>query len=102
MILVSYGFDTHWKDPLGQLLLTARGYGNLISHLTSWADKHCDGRIALFLEGGYNLEAAEACTLSVLGSLIGVEVEDPIGSSPMPEMDGWKEMLHHAKRLWGI
>jgi acetoin utilization deacetylase AcuC-like enzyme len=102
MILVSYGFDTHWKDPLGQVLLSASGYGNLISYLTTYADENCDGRIALFLEGGYNLEAAEACTMSVLGSLIGIDVEDPIGPSPMPEMDGWKEMLHHAKRIWGV
>ena len=36
MILVSYGFDTHWLDPLGKLQLTAKGYGNLIEKLCSF------------------------------------------------------------------
>ena len=26
MLLVSFGFDPHWLDPLGHLLLTAEGY----------------------------------------------------------------------------
>jgi acetoin utilization deacetylase AcuC-like enzyme len=102
MILVSYGFDTHWLDPLGQLLLSAAGYGGLVARLVGWADRHCEGRIALFLEGGYDLDAAVVCTQAVLAALLGVEWVDPIGPSPIPEGDTWEDVLKHGQKLWGL
>ena len=51
MMLVSFGFDTHWRDPIGSLLLSAGEYGNLIASLVNWADKHCSGRIILVSRG---------------------------------------------------
>ncbi|MEN8173642.1 MAG: histone deacetylase, partial [Chloroflexota bacterium] len=81
MILVSYGFDTHWRDPLGNLTLSAGGYHNLIAALTAWSDQYCQGRIALFLEGGYDLIAAEACTQGVVAALLGVSWDDALGKS---------------------
>jgi acetoin utilization deacetylase AcuC-like enzyme len=77
MILVSYGFDTHWLDPLGQLQLTAKGYGKLVEKLCTWANCNCEGKISLFLEGGYDLIAAEACSLAVTNALLGKSWEDP-------------------------
>ena len=71
MILVSYGFDPHLADPLGNLQLTGDGYGRLIESLVSWADENCNGRISLFLEGGYDLGAAKECTLAVVAALLG-------------------------------
>lgn len=71
MILISYGFDPHWSDPLGNLQLTSGGYGYLIEQLHNWAADHCQERICLFLEGGYNLEAAKECSLAVIAPLIG-------------------------------
>jgi len=102
MILVSYGFDTHWKDPLGQVLLSAGGYARLITRLTKWADEGCGGKIALFLEGGYNLDAAKACTLGVIAALLDQDWEDPIGPSPIPETNAWQGMLKQARLIWGL
>ena len=102
MILVSYGFDPHWRDPLGNLLLSAGGYGKLVKHLSDWADENCDGKIALFLEGGYDLEAARACSLSVVSAMLGEKWEDPIGLAPFSEGMGWNKVVDHAKHLWGI
>jgi acetoin utilization deacetylase AcuC-like enzyme len=101
MILVSYGFDTHWLDPLGQLLLTANGYRNLIKKLSGWTDSHCEGRIALFLEGGYDLKAAAACSLAVVSALLGSEWRDPL---PCPYTEGkrWQETLNRAKSIWNL
>jgi acetoin utilization deacetylase AcuC-like enzyme len=101
MILVSYGFDTHWLDPLGQLLLTANGYGILIKKLCSWADSHCEGKIGLFLEGGYDLNAAKACSLTVASAMLGSEWEDPY-PCPYPETDAWKVNVKRAKSIWNI
>jgi acetoin utilization deacetylase AcuC-like enzyme len=102
MILVSYGFDTHWRDPLGNILLSATGYHKLIAHLTRWADLNCSGRIALFLEGGYDLDAGSACAVSVVSALLDKEWQDALGPSPTREMNSWRDMLKKAKRLWNL
>jgi acetoin utilization deacetylase AcuC-like enzyme len=101
MVLVSFGFDTHWLDPLGQLQLTANGYGYLIKKLCDWADNHCEGRIGLFLEGGYDLNAAKACSLAVISAMIGRSWDDPY---PCPYLEGnsWKLKVSHAKSLWNL
>ncbi len=102
MIMVSYGFDTHWRDPLGNVLLSAAGYHRIMSQLTNWADKNCQGRIALFLEGGYDLEAASVCTEGVVMALLGRDWEDSLGLSPVSELNNWQEMLSKAKKMWGL
>lgn len=102
MLIISIGFDAHWKDPLGFLQLTAAGYGNLIGELRSWAGSHCSGRIALILEGGYNLEAVSACTQTVIGALLGEPVEDPIGRSSHTDTTRWRSVLEQAKDIWQI
>lgn len=102
MLLVSYGFDPHWRDPLGHLLLSARGYGNLINCMRSWAEEHCEGRVVLFLEGGYDLEAAKACSVAVIKALLGMEFMDTLGASPRPEGKSWMSVFKEAKEYWGI
>ena len=106
MILVSYGFDPHWSDPLGNLRLSAGAYGELIASLTRWADQNCQGRIALFLEGGYNLDAARACTLAVIASLLGKPLPELPGKefepSPNPEGTAWKSYVRQARQVWRL
>jgi acetoin utilization deacetylase AcuC-like enzyme len=102
MILVSYGFDPHWRDPLGHLMLSAAGYGQMIGNLVKWVDAHCQGRIMLNLEGGYDLEAAAACSLSVVSRLLGGEWEDSIGVAPHPEGQSWQAVIKMAKEIWKL
>lgn len=102
MILVSYGFDPHWRDPLGHLQLSAAGYGKLIASLAGWADEHCAGRIALFLEGGYDLEAAAACSLAVNAALLGTQWEDSLGESPRFEGRSWQAVAQRARQIWEL
>lgn len=102
MLLVSYGFDTHWRDPLGNLLLSASGYASIIQSLTNWADEHCEGRIMLVLEGGYDLEAAAACSRVVTAVLLGDECVDSLGPAPYPEGDGWRSILAEFKTIWSL
>ncbi len=101
MLLVSYGFDPHWMDPLGKLLLTAKEYAHLIRQLCDWADANCEGRIALILEGGYDLRAAEACTLGVVNAMLDLPWVDPY-PCPYPENNAWKLMLKQAHSIWDI
>ncbi len=102
MVLISAGFDPHWKDPLGHLLLTVEGYGQTINLLVDWADRNCQGRIALFLEGGYDLEAGAACGVAATAALLGYEIEDPIGPAPWREERVWQVIMEAGQRLWGV
>jgi acetoin utilization deacetylase AcuC-like enzyme len=102
MLLVSVGFDTHWRDPLGHLLLSAQGYGELIAQLSAWAEAHCEGKIALFLEGGYDLEAGAACVQAAVAALLEQPFEDPLGPAPYDESNAWRIMLRQAHQLWKL
>ena len=69
LLLVSAGFDAHWRDPLAQLRLQADDYAWITEQLVALANRHCGGRIVSSLEGGYDLRAlAESC-LAHVGAL---------------------------------
>jgi acetoin utilization deacetylase AcuC-like enzyme len=102
MLLVSFGFDPHWRDPLGHLQLSAGGYAAMIAALADWADIHCAGRISLFLEGGYDLEAAAACGAGAAAALIGEKWTDPLGPSPRPEGKSWQAVYRRGREIWGV
>lgn len=57
VILVSAGFDAHYQDPLAGHSVTEDGFARMGAMLRDLAAHHTDGRIAAFLEGGYNLDA---------------------------------------------
>lgn len=96
MLLISFGFDAHFLDPLGNLQLTGKGYYRLIRELKGWADDSCQGRIALFLEGGYDLRAGRICGGAAAAALLGEEWQDPLELPPQPENDAWREVVDEA------
>ena len=102
MLLVSYGFDAHWSDPLGHLLCSAKGTYRAMQKLTTWADAQCHGRVAVMLEGGYQLEAAQACAAAVTTALLGELFDDPLGFSPYAETFHWRGMVDQSRQIWGL
>jgi acetoin utilization deacetylase AcuC-like enzyme len=102
MILVSVGFDTHWKDPLANQLLSAAGYAGIVGSLSKLADEICEGRIALFLEGGYDLEAGSACLVGCISAMVDREWTDPLGSSPHQEREAWVPVIQKIRASWQI
>jgi len=56
-ILVSYGGDAHYKDPITALALTSRGYLRIAERTLALARSVAHGRVAFVLEGGYHLPA---------------------------------------------
>jgi len=102
VILVSFGFDTHWRDPLGSLLLSASGYGKLIADLIAFVDENAAGKLALFLEGGYDLEAGAACGQAVVSALLGQSWQDPLGLAQQPETPYWMTMARRAREIWKL
>ncbi len=98
LILVSAGYDAHWADPLGPLLLSVDGYSALTRKLIDAADRLCGGRIVCVLEGGYDLEALAACTTSTLRLLGGQQPPlDPLGPARERERDASSTIMRlHA------
>jgi acetoin utilization deacetylase AcuC-like enzyme len=75
-ILVSAGFDGHYKDPLTSLGLTTTGFSMMNRSLNKIASNYCSGRLSFFLEGGYNLDVMGKCTVNLLEELVGTQVSD--------------------------
>lgn len=86
LILISIGFDAHWKDPLAMAGLSLAGYAQLTRQFIAMAESLCNGRILFVLEGGYQIEALTYGILNVVHALLGKdEITDPIG--PMPQSE---------------
>jgi acetoin utilization deacetylase AcuC-like enzyme len=66
VILVSAGFDAHREDPLGGLKLEDETYATLTRDLMSICP-----RIAVVLEGGYDLGALARSSVRVVQTLLG-------------------------------
>jgi len=73
-LLVSVGYDGHFRDPLTSLGLTTSGFAMMNSRLKQLAKSYTNGKITCFLEGGYNLEVMGKCSLNLLQELSGLEV----------------------------
>lgn len=69
LILVSAGFDAHWRDPLAQIQLVAEDYAWLTGQLRDLAARHAQGRLVSVLEGGYDLQALAECSVAHVGAL---------------------------------
>ena len=54
ILLISAGFDMCDGDPLTNLRITKKGYGEITRMLVECADAHCGGRVISVLEGGYD------------------------------------------------
>jgi acetoin utilization deacetylase AcuC-like enzyme len=101
LILVSAGFDTHWRDPLASLQLTAAGAHNLADRLRGLAKALCGGRLVYVLEGGYDPQALADCLAASACGLAGQPpTADRLGRPPFVESDGLPVLrrvaaLHH-------
>lgn len=82
VILVSAGFDAHADDPLGGMALSATAFARFAERLCAIADECAGGRIALVLEGGYDLDALEASVSACVEVL--ARPEPGFGAFPAP------------------
>jgi len=56
LLMISAGFDAHYRDPLAGLNLVADDFDWVTGKLMEVADECCESRIVSLLEGGYDLE----------------------------------------------
>ena len=89
VLLVSAGFDAHWRDPLASLQMTCAGYHQVAASLQAIANTVCNGRLVFLLEGGYFLPALSTSVANIFRALLGQPGHDPLGagSAPTPQPD---------------
>ena len=102
LLLISAGFDAHWRDPLAMLQVSIPGYAQLARNLVQFAHTYCQGRVVTILEGGYDLDALAYGSLAVARVLLGdTTITDPLGLSTWPEEDT-ASMLQAIAQLHGL
>ena len=79
LIRVSAGYDAHARDPLASMRLSPAGYRFMCASMARAAEATAGGRIALVLEGGYDLTAIEESVAASLEGLCSGQAEAPAG-----------------------
>lgn len=103
LVLVSAGFDAHWKDPLAMMRLSHVGYDHISRELISLADELCEGRIVFVMEGGYDLLALAHGVRNLAHALLGdAELSDPYGLPPQREEPDITELIARIRSLHGL
>jgi acetoin utilization deacetylase AcuC-like enzyme len=57
LLIISAGFDAHYRDPLANINLEEADFAWATQKLMDVADRHAGGRVVSLLEGGYDLQA---------------------------------------------
>jgi len=69
LILVSAGFDIHYDDPLGGMEVTEKGFARMTQILMEIAEATAQGKLAITLEGGYDVAGQKRSVKAVLKEL---------------------------------
>jgi len=90
-VLVSAGFDGHRADPMADLQLTSGDYAAMAQAVAAFAPR--PGRLAMFLEGGYDLAALRSSVRAALGAALGLDDADEGTSSGGPGADNIERIM---------
>lgn len=101
LVVVSAGFDAHHTDPLGRMQLTEAGFARLALLLREAAGRWCGGRLALVLEGGYDLRGLGRCVEATLQVLAGLAGPPSVAAQPEVPYAVVRERVRAARRVLG-
>ncbi len=107
LVLVSAGMDGHFRDPIGGLMLTSRGYAKMAWALMQIAQEYSQGRLVFILEGGYDLEGLGSSLASVAAAVTGLkyEVGEEVPVFPWDEAAFSSRLEHVIRRhaaMWDL
>ena len=71
LIIISAGFDAHYRDPLASLNLKAEDFGWVTRKLMDQAEASSGGRVVSVLEGGYDLQGLKELVAAHVTTLMG-------------------------------
>ena len=102
IIIVSAGFDAHWADPLAEMRVSTSGFVEMSQVLARLADELCGGRLALCLEGGYDLNALSSSVVAVVMALAGQTARDILGPPPSGALENVDAILDRVCHVHGL
>lgn len=100
-IVVSAGYDAHWRDPLAGLTFRTGTYHRLCTKLKELANEMCGGKIVFLLEGGYDLTGLSKGVADSFRALLG-DVSTDVGDIPGlrdEPTDKVRKVLNEVKAL---
>jgi len=100
LVLISAGFDASARDPLAQMRLSADAFGWMARALRGVADATAGGRLALVLEGGYDLVGLEAGLASAVAGAIRDEAAEIAHPDGVPE--DVRRAARVTRRAWKV
>jgi acetoin utilization deacetylase AcuC-like enzyme len=100
LVLISAGFDASLRDPLAQMRLSSAAFGWMGKALRGVADASAGGRVALVLEGGYDLVGLESGLAAAIAGVVRNEAEDIAPASRTPQDVARAAAV--AKRGWKV
>jgi acetoin utilization deacetylase AcuC-like enzyme len=99
LVLVSAGFDAATRDPLAQMDLSPDAFGWMARELARVADRSAAGRMAMVLEGGYDLASIESGVRSATdGAFLGRAMD----LAPTDDDDALDRAARAAKKAWAV
>jgi acetoin utilization deacetylase AcuC-like enzyme len=101
LVLVSAGFDAHREDPLASMAIEDDGFAMLCGAVKAVADQHCQGRMVLTLEGGYDVEALARSVRGCIQVLAG-ETAPPLKGSPSHATAALRNLISAQRPHWSL
>jgi acetoin utilization deacetylase AcuC-like enzyme len=99
IILVSAGADAHFADPIANLQFTSQNYISMTGKLLEITNKLCKGRLAMVLEGGYNLTALSNIIVGIISTMAGINEISILESFSLKEFAADKEADYRIEQL---
>ena len=97
LVIIAAGFDAAEGDMLGRCRVTPAGYAHMTHMLMSLAG----GRLAVCLEGGYNLESIARSATAVARTMMGEPPERLANMNPTATgVDDVKIVLRQQSQFW--
>lgn len=97
LVIVSAGFDAAEGDMLGKCHVTPAGYAHMTHALMSLAN----GKVAVCLEGGYNLRSIAVSALGVTRTLMGEPPDRLLETEPTSSgVDTVETVLRTQSKFW--
>ena len=97
LVIISAGFDAAEGDMLGKCHVSPAGYAHMTHMLMSLAD----GKVAVCLEGGYNLRSIAVSALAVTRTLMGEPPERLLHAEPTSSgVETVQTVLRTQAKFW--
>ncbi|HEY3397804.1 MAG TPA: histone deacetylase [Armatimonadota bacterium] len=102
LIILDMGYDTHWRDPLGNMALCADAYHEITSQVLAAARESCAGRLQIILEGGYHAPSLARGVENTVLALLGEPLQEPDEPAPAGAPEQIRRVEEHLEHALGV